>query len=83
MTMLDLFDNDDDLNFDEDVDSLADEGEYYFICPYCWQEISMLIDPYVPEQEYIEDCEICCNPIQIHYQIEGGYVSHFSAGQAE
>ncbi|MCB4799344.1 CPXCG motif-containing cysteine-rich protein [Neotamlana laminarinivorans] len=39
--------------------------EHFFTCPYCWETISMLIDDSVNEQTYIEDCEVCCNPIQI------------------
>ncbi|MCP4975907.1 MAG: CPXCG motif-containing cysteine-rich protein [Maribacter sp.] len=39
--------------------------EHFFQCPYCWEEISMLVDTSVIEQIYIEDCEVCCNPIEI------------------
>lgn len=39
---------------------------YYFQCPYCWEEISMQLDSSISEQTYIEDCEICCNPIELH-----------------
>lgn len=39
--------------------------EHFFQCPYCWEEISMLLDPSVPVQTYVEDCEVCCNPIEI------------------
>ena len=39
--------------------------EHAFTCPYCWEEITMLIDNSVSYQDYIEDCEVCCNPIQI------------------
>ena len=39
--------------------------EHYFQCPYCWEEISMLLDPSIQQQNYVEDCEICCNPIEI------------------
>lgn len=39
--------------------------EHFFTCPYCWENISMLIDSSIPKQSYIEDCEVCCNPIQI------------------
>ncbi|AUC15129.1 CPXCG motif-containing cysteine-rich protein [Tenacibaculum sp. SZ-18] len=38
--------------------------EHFFQCPYCWEEISMLLDKSISET-YIEDCEICCNPIEI------------------
>lgn len=38
--------------------------EHHFQCPYCWEEISMLLDPSV-SSSYVEDCEVCCNPIQV------------------
>lgn len=39
--------------------------EHFFTCPYCWETISMLLDVSVRKQTYVEDCEVCCNPIQI------------------
>jgi hypothetical protein len=39
--------------------------EHYFQCPCCWATISMLLDPSVPAQTYVEDCEVCCNPLEI------------------
>lgn len=39
--------------------------EHYFQCPYCWETISMLLDSSVRQQTYVEDCEVCCNPIQL------------------
>lgn len=41
--------------------------EHAFACPYCWQEISMILDLSVEQQSYIEDCEVCCNPMQVSY----------------
>lgn len=38
---------------------------HFFQCPYCWEEISMLLDASVSKQTYVEDCEVCCNPIEI------------------
>jgi hypothetical protein len=32
-------------------------------CPYCGEAITVLLDLSVPEQEYIEDCQVCCRPI--------------------
>ncbi len=40
--------------------------EHFFQCPYCWETISMLFDSSIDKQDYIEDCEVCCNPIKIH-----------------
>jgi hypothetical protein len=28
-------------------------------CPYCGESIEILIDPSVPSQRYIEDCQVC------------------------
>ncbi|MEJ2635493.1 MAG: CPXCG motif-containing cysteine-rich protein [Calditrichia bacterium] len=53
--------------------------EYFFICPYCLQRISMLLDLSVPEQSYIEDCEICCNPIKISYRVRDSEIAEFDA----
>ncbi len=39
--------------------------EHFFQCPYCWETVSMLLDYSVTKQTYIEDCEVCCNPIQV------------------
>ena len=41
--------------------------EHFFQCPYCWEEISMLLEPSDQSQQYIEDCEVCCRPIQIEF----------------
>lgn len=42
-------------------------------------EISMLLDPSVRRQQYIEDCEVCCNPIQIQLEMENGNLLYFEA----
>ena len=43
------------------------EKESY--CPYCGEIISLLIDPSIQLQEYIEDCQVCCSPIEISIEI--------------
>lgn len=55
------------------------EIEHFFTCPYCWQEISFVLDLSVGEQSYIEDCEVCCRPIQIRYGADGDEVADFAA----
>lgn len=58
--------------------------EHKFTCPYCWEEISMLLDYSNGSQSYVEDCEICCRPIQITYEIdENGDLTQFDAGPQE
>ena len=41
--------------------------EHFFQCPYCWETISMFLEPVNGEQRYVEDCEVCCRPIQLIY----------------
>ncbi|MFD2917262.1 CPXCG motif-containing cysteine-rich protein [Psychroserpens luteus] len=57
--------------------------EYFFQCPYCWQSISMLIDVSQSQQRYIEDCEVCCNPIQLQINIENQEITSFEAQNIE
>lgn len=54
---------------------------HFFQCPYCWEEISMQLDRSVREQTYIEDCEVCCNPIEISAMFEGGSLISFAASE--
>ncbi|MEK9628034.1 MAG: CPXCG motif-containing cysteine-rich protein [Nitrospinota bacterium] len=56
-----------------------DQHEQFFVCPYCAQKISVLIDLSVPTQNYIEDCEICCRPIEISYEASEYEVIRFEA----
>lgn len=51
--------------------------EHFFQCPFCWEEISMLLDPSVSKQVYVEDCEICCNPIEINVKFENRTLVQF------
>ena len=45
-----------------------DERESY--CPYCGEIISLLIDNSIDNQEYVEDCQVCCSPILISVEID-------------
>lgn len=42
-------------------------------CPYCWETIEIVVDESVTEQDYIEDCSVCCRPIhfRIHLSEQG------------
>lgn len=57
--------------------------EHFFQCPHCWEEISMILDVSVPSQTYIEDCEVCCNPIEVSTHFEDGELSSFEAESLE
>lgn len=39
----------------------------------------MVLDTSVANQTYVEDCEVCCKPIEVHYTIEEDSVVEFEA----
>lgn len=55
--------------------------EHFFQCPHCWEEISFLLDASQYQLNTIEDCEVCCNPIEVIASFnEGELVSfHFKS----
>lgn len=40
------------------------------LCPYCGETIEVLIDCSVPQQNYIEDCQVCCRPVNFNVSID-------------
>jgi transcription elongation factor Elf1 len=59
------------------------ETEKKFKCPYCFERVSMLLDlSESGHHSYIEDCEVCCQPIQIEFDVENyKLVSFIAVGQ--
>ena len=48
-------------------------------CPYCGESIELLIDISIDSQKYIEDCSVCCRPIQVSVLVdEDGTPTSFS-----
>ena len=39
-------------------------------CPYCGEIITILVDDSLPEQEYVEDCQVCCRPIVVQVFVD-------------
>ena len=70
--------SDDSQEFDLDRDFPLGDGTAdvagSVVCPYCgeWNEVSL--DPGSGElQEYVEDCQVCCQPwrVVVHYHEDG------------
>ncbi len=58
--------------------------ERRFRCPYCNERISCLLDGSTSSQSYVEDCEVCCNPIEIACEFdEHGKPIGFSAARQD
>jgi hypothetical protein len=65
----DSYEDDDDGDVTGDFDTEADVS-----CPWCGESLSITLDPGGGvEQEYVEDCEVCCRPwrVRVHYDEEG------------
>ena len=37
-------------------------------CPYCGEPFEIQVDAIGDQQDYVEDCTICCRPIAIHVE---------------
>jgi transcription elongation factor Elf1 len=58
--------------------------EKRFKCPYCFQRISFVLDTTVDGQQvYIEDCEVCCQPIEVTYDCQQGKLESFQNRRAD
>lgn len=71
--------HDDDFDLDDEFplgDGTADL-DADVACPWCGEVVSVRLDPGGgPAQEYVEDCQVCCRPWQVH-------VTWDADGQAE
>jgi len=55
------------------------EQDYNFDCPYCGVENSVRLDVTGGnKQSFVQDCVICCQPIQITVQFENDELIDFS-----
>tara|TARA_B110000444_G_C18485103_1_gene430942 strand:+ start:219 stop:398 length:180 start_codon:yes stop_codon:yes gene_type:complete len=53
--------------------------EHHFSCPYCFEFGFKLLELTLKSQNFIEDCEVCCNPIDFFIELENGIITSFEA----
>lgn len=60
------------------MDALIEQRAH---CPYCGEPIRLLIDRSVGDQQYVEDCFVCCQPIvvTVHEDADGALQVHTAA----
>lgn len=70
----------DELDDLDDVDHRDDgmdaelPGAAWATCPHCGEQVEVVVDPGGgAEQEYVEDCEVCCRPwhVRVTYDDDG------------
>ena len=49
---------------------MTSQSEITIHCPYCGEPIVLLVDPSVTHQAYVEDCQVCCQPMAVRAEID-------------
>jgi hypothetical protein len=39
------------------------------LCPYCGELIELIVDDSAGAHDYIEDCPVCCRPMQVSLSV--------------
>lgn len=39
-------------------------------CPYCGELVDLVIDVSAGSQSYVEDCNVCCQPMEVTIDID-------------
>ena len=56
-----------------DLEAEAGEDAVDIFCPYCGEPSEVLVDPVGgADQSYVEDCVVCCRPMEIRVRIQDG-----------
>ena len=56
----------------EPGDALSADGLEPFVditCPYCGEVITTRLDLSAGSQSYVEDCQVCCQPMQLAVRV--------------
>lgn len=40
-------------------------------CPYCWETVTLPLDLSAGDQDYTEDCPVCCQPMAVRLRVAG------------
>jgi hypothetical protein len=40
------------------------------VCPYCGETLEIVVDCSIADQRYIEDCQVCCRPINLSVSVD-------------
>jgi hypothetical protein len=49
----------------------SDESQFQSVrCPYCGEHFEALLDLSAGSANYVEDCQICCQPIELSLEVD-------------
>lgn len=52
-------------------------------CPYCGEPFDTAVDPSSGPASYIEDCQVCCRPIEFTLEVEEGAPARLRLGRSD
>lgn len=47
-------------------------------CPYCGEPIELITDASAGDQDYIEDCAVCCRPMRVRVWVDVDGEAHLA-----
>lgn len=50
-------------------------------CPFCGEDFTIVVDTSVEDQSYVEDCFVCCRPINFRVRCAEGELQSVEAGR--
>jgi hypothetical protein len=59
----------------------VDVQQFEVTCPYCGEAVEIFVEPDVRGQ-FVQDCEVCCNPWNVRVSREDGEV-YVEIGRAD
>ena len=59
--------------------------EINIICPACWQAICLYLEIDIGEDKItiVEDCTVCCRPIELTYSVNDGKIKNYECHPIE
>ncbi len=66
--------HDDELDEEFPLGDGSADTEATVVCPHCGESVEITLDPGSgAAQEYVEDCEVCCQPwrVEVTYDTDG------------
>lgn len=58
---------------------LIETQSFSISCPCCGETIEVLVDPSVEQQSYVEDCQVCCRPMNMTVTVDDSGFAHVHA----
>jgi cysteine-rich CPXCG protein len=73
-----------DLDADFPLGDGTADTEGHVTCPYCGESNEIALDPGGGgEQEYVEDCQVCCRPWRVLVSYDGDGAAHVTTETAD